>query len=92
MEEEEQIENDIQQELDEIVPEFNPSNLKLKQSSPSELSVVENLTNQMGSGVQRKGANAAQDDSSREILQFICNVFLKYLEMLYSLKTGKKQD
>ena len=40
----------------------------------------------------RNNAKGAQDESNRETLQFICNVFLKYLETLYSLKTGKKQD
>ena len=32
------------------------------------------------------------DESVRETLVYLCNVFLKYLETLYSLNTGKKQE
>jgi len=31
-------------------------------------------------------------DDGRETLQYVCNVYLKYLETLYSINTGKKQD
>lgn len=31
-------------------------------------------------------------EDNRETMQYVCNVFLKYLETLYSINTGKKQD
>ena len=56
-------------------------------------SVLDNMHSQVASDSAKRSQEAAslQDDNrERESLIFIRNVFLKYLETLYSLKTGKK--
>ena len=68
MEEEDQIERDLQDELDEIQPELNPNELKLKRATTSEISVIENLESQIGGSAMRNNGKGAQDESNRETL------------------------
>ena len=73
--------------------ECDYDNLKLKTPTESESSVIGHLNKQLASQGTKREVNAqALSEDQRETLQYICNVFLKYLETLYSLNTGKKQD
>ena len=66
--------------------QFNAESLNLKPESSSEVEVIQNLNNQLQDNAEqnnRKVLAEAREDSNAEVLVYICNVFMKYLETLY---------
>ena len=96
-EQERELESELKRQQEELVPEqFNAESLNLKPESSSEVEVIQNLNNQLQDNAEqnnRKVLAEAREDSNAEVLVYICNVFMKYLETLYQPpNSGKKQE
>lgn len=89
---EKELEEEIQATLEQQsnTSTLRPTSIKQQESSGTADSILEQMNVQLQQATQAQEGKA-QDGSGRdETLVYICNVFLKYLETLYSIDTGKK--
>lgn len=92
-----ELEKELEEEIQAVLDQqnnsstFRPTPIK-KQESNTPDSVIDQINAQLQGTIQAQDGKYEDGSGQDEALIYICNVFLKYLETLYSIDTGKKQE
>ena len=88
------VESEIQQQMEDLIqPQISVNSLKLKPQGSQDYSVLDHMQRQLvQDSNQRSNQEEGNSEDNSQSMVYTCNVFLKYLETLYSLTPRKKKD